>query len=302
MIPQTTAFEAKLRQAIILTITYADVFDYPLTAAEIHRYLDGLSATSEHVSDSLHQAEKIIKIGEYYCLPGRESIVTLRKKRELKSAALWRYAIRYGQRIARLPYVHLVAVTGSLAMNNIDSQADIDYLIVTEPGHLWLCRAMVHILRRVIRLRGHNLCPNYLITTQALSFPDRNLYAAHELAQMVPLSGMEVYTEIRQQNEWVYDYLPNAVGLPSLSGQVVLKGSKSWLRPILEAILQSRLAVRIEQWEMNRKILMLSHEQSESPESCFSPDCCKGHANRHGLSTDAAFHERLKGLILESLP
>jgi len=301
MIPQTAPDASTLKQAILLTIAYADVFDYPLTASEIHRYLTGLYATPTQVNYALREADKIVQIERYYCLPGRESIIILRKKREEKSAWLWKRAIRYGLHIARLPYVHMVAVTGSLAMNNIDSRADIDYLIVTEPGHLWLCRAMVHILRRVAVIQGLNLCPNYFITTRALHFPDQNLYAAHELTQMVPLSGLEVYHEIRRQNEWVRDYLPNALGVPSIPKHVVVKETKSRFRPLLEMILRSRLAVRIEQWEMKRKILMLSREQSESPESCFSADCCKGHANLHGVLTKEAFNERLQSLPMEGL-
>jgi hypothetical protein len=160
---------------------------------------------------------------------------------------------------------------------------------------------MVHVLRRVALLEGLNLCPNYLITTRALHFPDQNLYAVHELAQMVPLNGLEIYHEIRRQNEWVYDYLPNATGLSAFPKHVVVKETKSRLRPFLEMVLRSRLAVRIEQWEMKRKILMLSREQSESPESNFTADCCKGHANLHGVSTSEAFHERLQNLPMESL-
>jgi hypothetical protein len=153
----------------------------------------------------------------------------------------------------------------------------------------------------VALLEGLNLCPNYLITTRALHFPDQNLYAAHELAQMVPLSGLEIYHEIRKQNEWVHDYLPNATGLPSFPKHVVVKVTKSRLRPLLEMVLRSRLAVRCEQWEMKRKIQMLSREQSESPESYFTADCCKGHADVHGVSTNETFHERLRHFPLEGL-
>jgi predicted nucleotidyltransferase len=301
MIPQTTPDETRLKQAILLTIAYADVFDYPLTAAEIHRYLTALRATPEQVARALHEQSTLVKIEQHHCLPGREAIVLLRKQRERKSAWLWQYAVRYGGYISRLPYIRMLAVTGSLAMNNVDGQADIDYLIVTEPGHLWLCRAMVHLIRRLAALEGVNLCPNYLITTRALHFPDQNLYAAHELTQMIPLSGMEIYHEIRRQNTWVAEYLPNAGRLPDLPNAVVLKETKSRLRPVLEMLLSSRPAARLEQWEMQRKIRLLGREQNDSPESCFSADFCKGHANQHGALTNEAFHERLQSLPVEAI-
>ena len=301
MIPQTALSESTLEQAILLTITYADVFDYPLTTAEIHRYLTGLRVTPEHVIQKIQRMSGVAQTGEYFTLPSRQSIVTLRQERQQTSARLWAHAVRYGQWIASLPYVRMVAVTGSLAMDNTGSSADIDYLIVTAPGHLWLCRAMILVLRRAALLEGINLCPNYLITTRALHFPDQNLYAAHELAQMIPLNGLDIYHEIRKQNEWVNQYLPNAQGIPLTSKVVAFTEVVPRFRPVLERILQDPLVAKLEQWEMKRKIEMLTREQSDSLESCFSEDVCKGHADLHGALTNEAFHKRLSNLPIESL-
>ena len=52
-------------------------------------------------------------------------------------------AVRYGLTIARLPFVRMVAVPGALTMDNVEPGDDVDYLIVTAPDRLWLCRAVV---------------------------------------------------------------------------------------------------------------------------------------------------------------
>ena len=48
---KTSWFEAE--QAIINTVSYVDVFDYPLTPAEIHRYLIHLPLTSAETHNLL---------------------------------------------------------------------------------------------------------------------------------------------------------------------------------------------------------------------------------------------------------
>jgi len=52
------------------------------------------------------------------------------------AAGIWPKAVGYGQAIARLPFVQMVAVTGALAMDNADAGDDLDYFIVTESDRL----------------------------------------------------------------------------------------------------------------------------------------------------------------------
>jgi hypothetical protein len=195
--------------------------------------------------------------------------------------------------IARLPFVRMVAVTGSLAMDNVNDNADLDYLIVTEPGRLWLCRALVLALDRFARLRGVRLCPNYLVSQRSLSFTPQNIYIAHELAQMVPLAGMDVYGEIRECNRWMEQFLPNAGGPPRSDRIRPAAASRTGAATWLEALLRTPLIDRVEAWEMDRKIRKLSLENDGNPEAIFSPDCCKGHSQRHAQKTLSEINRKL---------
>src|SRR4029077_9993656 len=104
----------------------------------------------------------------------------------------------------------MVAVTGALAVDNAPAGDDIDYLIVTTPGRVWLARSLAVALVRVARLCGVGLCPNYVLAQSALSQQRRNLFIAHDLAQMVPLAGRAVYAEMLSANAWAQAYLPQA--------------------------------------------------------------------------------------------
>lgn len=312
-----------IKQAILWTVAYADVFDYPLTVDEIHWYLCGLSASREEVEDTLrgrglcptHLARVTCAANEarggYYTLPGRESIVALRHQREGAAVGLWRKAWAYAQRIAQLPFVRMVALTGSLAVGNVQPGADIDYLIITEQGRLWLCRAAVIALGLWATRQGDVICPNYFLSEHALAVTERNLYTAHEFAQMIPLYNVDAYQQVRASNTWVQHYLPNANGLPCLTNK--LHASKPAgisdmqhpqappLKRVAEAAFRTRSGAKLEAWEMGRKLRKYRHELERHPESDFGPDCCKGHFNDHMARTHACFSQRLQSIGAEAI-
>ena len=282
-------------RAVFQTLAYADVFDYPLTAPEVYRYLPSTKATLEQVLQALADKTHFSRVGEYFTLRGREQIVETRKRRTEVAARLWPKAARYGRIIARLPYVRMVAVTGSLSMNNTDAGKDVDFMIVTAPNRLWTCRALTLLVARVAKLEGISLCPNYLITTHALEFKERSLYVAHEVAQMIPISGLGIYEEIRCLNGWMEDYLPHASDAPDLPLNVKPVSTPHVIQNVLEIVFSLPLGTWLERWEMNRKIKRLSQEQYSSLESYFSADVCKGHIDRHGENVVTALADRLDG-------
>lgn len=290
---------SSLNDAILQTAAYADVFDFALTGAEVHRYLIGVACTREEVDAALCTGILSRTAEGTYTLPGREMLGEVRRRREAFAAWLWPRALRVGGLIARLPFVRMVAVTGALAMNNMETGGDVDFLIVTSPGRLWFCRGLVLLAGRLGAGLGVTVCPNYLVSLQALKFPEQTLYTAHEVAQMAPLAGMEVYDRIRQQNSWAERFLPNAAGPPVGTSHPI---SHSLDRPTLETVLQAAPFSALERWEMNRKVRKLRREQAGSPESDFSADVCKGHAHRHGARVRAALAERLNRLQGEGFP
>jgi hypothetical protein len=290
-----------LKDAILNTIAYADVFDYPLSAAQVQRYLTGLQASPETVSARLERLSGdgniLRRVDDYYLLAGREHIVETRQRRQAVAQRLWPKARRYGRLIANLPFVRMLAVTGSLAMDNAEGQGDIDYMIVTVKGRVWLCRLLVLGVVRLAAWQKVNLCSNYLVAEDVLEIPARNLYSAHEFAQMIPLAGADVYENMRRLNPWVKDFLPNADGSP---GPAPEKTSISKLRGLLEKLLLSPLGERLERWEMERKVRKLARQNSGNPEAVFNAGMCKGHADRHGQRTELLLNERLARLALET--
>ena len=187
----------------------------------------------------------------------------------------------------------MVGVTGALAMDNI-ADGDIDYMVVTEPGRLWLCRALVVGLVKTAALRGTELCPNYFVSERALVLTEHNLFTAHEVTQMVPLSGMATYQQMRDLNRWTDTFLPNASGSPKKVAPAEARSSRS--RHLLERTLRGPLGSPVERWEMARKVRKLGKRGDGHAEAAFGPDWCKGHFGDHGQLTLSRYAERLHAL------
>ena len=283
-----------IEAAILCTLAYADLFDYPLTAPEVHRYLVGMQADVPTVEGLLKNGRTrthVARNGAYFTLSGRERIVDNRCQRARIAAEGWPQAIRYGRAIASLPFVRMVAVTGALAVDNAKEGDDIDYLIVTTPGRLWLCRAI--IIQLVVKPaggRGITICPNYLLSERALAQFEHNLFTAHEIVQMVPISGRETYERLCELNRWASRFLPNAYGQPRSLRLEPAALPSTYARA--EPILRSPLGACLERWEMKRKIGKFGQQDQQS-EVRLSPDCCKAHFESHSQLVQNALVRRL---------
>lgn len=291
-----------LSRAVLQTVAYSDIFDYPLTAREIHRYLIGVEASLEEVARTVEDEEIFTRTGDYFTLPGREEIVNIRMHREARSRELLSQAMKYGRMLGALPYIRLVALTGSLAVMNVSGNQDFDYMLVTAPGRVWTARAFALALNRLARLRGYTLCPNLIISETALEWSVHDLYSARELSQMKLIKGKDLYVRLMKVNGWIRDFLPNAFNANLMNA--TNKAQNSLVRGIrvervqhlLETLLPDNLGDRFENWEMNRKITRFSKQAGFGEETIFNAEICQGNFHHHRQWTRELFEKKLISL------
>ena len=115
----TSHLEDDLTRSVLLTLLYADLFDHALTIEELWRYLVLRSARRDEVEAAVARAATALERHDgLVTWRGRARLVAERGRRRERSAEMWRQAERYAGWMRRAPWVRMVAVCGSLAMEN----------------------------------------------------------------------------------------------------------------------------------------------------------------------------------------
>jgi hypothetical protein len=281
---------AALCGAVMRTVLYADIFDYPLELTEVHRYLIGERSSLAEVGDLVRSdlPAPLERTGRYVHVRGRAGTVAIRERRAAASARLWSHARRYAHVIARLPLVRGVAVSGALAMSNAEADSDIDLFVLAQPGRVWTCRLLLVGIVRVAELRGVRLCPNFVLSTDRLPIARHDLFTAHEIVQMVPVERSPFLDAFLDANTWTRELLPNArptLAAPFRSPPVVARAATT--------VLSAGLFDPVERWEMERKIRRLEARlQREGGSVAFTRHECRGHFGAHDVRVSAAFAAR----------
>ena len=216
----------KLETAILKTLAYADIFDFPLKADEIWRFLIKETNNKQQITNNkiqkLIRERKIKKRNGFYFLMGREKVVKIRKKREKENRKKLQIVKKISRFLKIIPFFKMAAITGALAMENSKKEDDIDVLIVSKKARLWTTRFLVTILVEILAKRRrpgdknitNKICLNMFLDEDHLTVPkdERDLFSAHEVIQLKPLwDRNETYQKFLVANQWVERFLPNAI-------------------------------------------------------------------------------------------
>jgi hypothetical protein len=148
---------------------------------------------------------------------------------------------------------------------------------------------------RLARLGRVGLCPNYVVAETALAQTQRDLFVAHDLVQMVPLVGLEMYAALRAANPWAEAYLPQATRPLRVEAD---RQPRGWARAgqrALEWVLGGRLGDALEAWERRRKLtrfapaLRRPHAAAE-----LDTERVKGHFDDHGYPILQRFEAQVR--------
>ncbi len=208
--------------AMLNTIIYADLFDYPLTEKEVWKRLIRYPGISQlQIHKILPKIKSIQEKNDFYFLKRREKIVEIRQRRKKYSEEKLKIAQKAVGFLKYIPTIKLIGISGALAINNADKNDDIDFFIISSVDSLWTTRFFVVMILDLLRLRRRKgeknikdkICLNMFVDEKHLAIPkeERDLFSAHEVVQLKPLYDRGgFYNKFLKANDWVKDYLPNA--------------------------------------------------------------------------------------------
>lgn len=240
----------RLCGSILRALVYYDLFGYPLTAAEVERFIDEPLDDRRMIYDrltGLMEQGWIAELEGFWYLQDRgEEIVRRRLRMERRGLEMWEVAERFARLMRHVPFVRGVLISGQLSRYVADEKSDIDYFIVAEPNRLWIARTILVLLRRTLLLNNRTwFCTNFFVTSDNLEIDERDVYAACETASVKPLWNREVYRRFMATNEWIREFYPNHTPSPELFIPGVPE-HRSHLQRLLESLIPAGAAERLD--------------------------------------------------------
>ncbi len=221
---------SNLEKAIISTIIYFDIFNYPLTSVEVYKYL--LCPTGKKIDASFLEIKRILETSPllkkriqtkqgFYFLNGRETIISRRKQRYLIAEKKLLRAKKFIRMISKLPFIQTICICNSLSYSNSREDSDIDLAIVCQPNTLWLTRFLAVSLMELLGQRPsdekmkNKICLSFYISEDNLNLENYQ----SECPDIHFIYWQSQFFIVYQRNKnnflknniWSKKYLPNQI-------------------------------------------------------------------------------------------
>lgn len=276
------------------SVIYASLFDYPLTLAQLRESLIGEVADEPTLAEWYRRSPRLRAAIEcvdgYYFPRGRRDILATRHVREGRSRTLLNDHARALSLVTRMPFVRMVALSGSLAHLNADATADLDLFIVTAPGRVWSMTFTTLVIARALGWR-RQLCLNYVVSERALMVGPADLFSANQIVHLQPLIGDEVYRRFLDENRFVERFYPN------FQPRRVPGQGSTWLRRAVEhaldwtvAPLYERLCRLLYAGHLRRR----AHTWRSRDQVRLDRECLKLHTHSHRREVMERFEQALE--------
>jgi len=211
------------RAAILKTLLYSEIFNYPLKKEEIYNFLiSSKKISKEEVYKTLRLLKEPFKTKNnyFYISSNTLGINERQNKAEKSNKKIWK-AKKIIKIISIIPTIKFIGISGALSMKNSKENDDIDIFIISEKDFTWTTRFLVAIFLNILgsyRTRNSinfadKICLNMILDENSMYFRNKkqNLYIAHEIMQIIPIFNKDkTFEKFIEINNWTNNFLPNA--------------------------------------------------------------------------------------------
>ena len=288
--------------AVLRSVTYAALFDYPLTLTQLHASLIGVRADADTVAAWWRTSEflraTIDHQDGWYFPSGRSDLLPTRARREALSRDLLERDHRILSIVRAMPFVRMVALSGSLAHLNAEASADLDLFMITAPHRVWSVTLSLLVVARLFGWR-RRLCLNYVISEEALRVEPADLFSANQIIHLRPILGHDVFARFVGANPFVGEIYPNFAVSPAgqqangPSGHQAIKSLVERVLSIGLAQAAERAARAIYRWHLSRRAASWQSRDQVRLEQ----ECLKLHTSSHR----SAALERYEAAVADAL-
>jgi hypothetical protein len=284
--------------AIVRSVIYASLFDYPLTLAQLHQTLISAALSPDEIIAAYNSSAALRSVVEYrdgFFFPaGRSELIAERQRREDRSRVFLERHRRLLGWICTLPFTRMVALSGSIAHLNLEPGGDLDLFIITRGRRVWTVTVAAIVLTRLLGAR-RIVCANFVMSDEHLTIEQQDLFTANQAIHLKPLIGPEVFEGFVAANPFVHRFYPNAPRVADAS----LAPDHGWLRPRLKKAMELVLAVpspAIEalcRWAYTTHLRRRSTSWRSPDQVRLGVDYLKLHTQSHRRSVLDRYEERV---------
>jgi len=244
--------DKNLNKAIIKTLAFFNIFDYPLTDWEIYKYLWVKDLNKKkynygEIKNALNNIYSIEQREGFYFLQGKSDLVATRKQRQIISKKKYQRALWIIKVLSLLPFTKMIAVCNTLAYDNVRDDSDIDLFIVTAKNKIWTTRFYVATLLKILHLRPtaenkkNKICLNFFITRDNLNLQplmiEDDVYFTYWFKQVLPVYNDKIFSKLMTENIVIKnninnEELPGFFNKRKVRQGIMAQGFKSMLEVI----------------------------------------------------------------------
>ncbi|MCL5435624.1 MAG: nucleotidyltransferase domain-containing protein, partial [Patescibacteria group bacterium] len=242
----------------------------------------------------------IISASGLYALSGFERTLEMRPEKYIRTAKLFKRAMRYAAGLRHLPYVRAAAVSGSTAQVNAGPDSDIDLFIIVAPRHVYTARFLVSAYFQLLGMRRYSqkipgrFCLNHYVAESMRLPGDHTIYTASQYSSFLSLFGASYIRDFWRKNlDWISDFLLSS-SLPEPHAFEHSEDSPSWVSKLFEVLLfpASGILEKFLRWLQKRRIRESQFVVVSEQELAFHPES-------KGQRILARYEAILSGLVKE---